>query len=65
MTTRQTYSLLDWLGDIGGLNDALFIISEIVMNSYTQFLKMSVLLTTLFRFKQGASQSDSRKNKVK
>ena len=24
VTSRQTYSLLDWLGDVGGLTDALF-----------------------------------------
>ena len=24
---RQTYSLLDWLGDIGGLMDALYVIA--------------------------------------
>ena len=25
--SRQTYSLLEWLGDVGGLNDSLYIIA--------------------------------------
>ena len=28
---RQTYSLLDWLGDAGGLLDALFFIGEMIV----------------------------------
>ena len=28
---RQTYSLLDWLGDWGGLMDALFMIAEVII----------------------------------
>ena len=38
MTTRQTYSLLDLLGDIGGLNDALFIMAELLLKGYTKFV---------------------------
>ena len=34
---RQTYSLLDLLGDIGGLNDALYLIIEFIMKSYSGF----------------------------
>ena len=51
INTRQTYSLLDLLGDVGGLNDALFLILEILMKSYSEFAKASILLTSLFRFK--------------
>ena len=25
--SRQTYSILEWLGDVGGLNDSLYIIA--------------------------------------
>ena len=28
---RDVYNLLDWLGDVGGLRDALFIIGAFVM----------------------------------
>ena len=34
---RQTYSLLDFLGDIGGLLDALTIIGEIVLLPFVSY----------------------------
>ena len=34
---RQTYSLLDWLGDCGGLMDALFLIAEILVAPFASF----------------------------
>ena len=34
---RQTYGILDWLGDIGGLNDALTLIVKIFIASYAKF----------------------------
>ena len=34
---RQTYSILDWLGDIGGLNDALLAIIKLILTPYTLF----------------------------
>ena len=36
-TSRQTYSLLDWLGDVGGLNDALNILVQLALLPFTQF----------------------------
>ena len=48
-SSRQTYSLFDWLGDIGGLNDALFIIVEISLISFRKFSLSSFILTQLFR----------------
>ena len=27
VTSRQTYAVLEWLGDVGGLNDSLYIIA--------------------------------------
>lgn len=32
---RQTYSLLDWLGDCGGLLDALVLIGDLLIGSYS------------------------------
>ena len=51
-SSRQTYSLLDWLGDIGGLNDALFIILEVALIPFKRFTLGSFVLTRLFRFKK-------------
>ena len=51
-STRQTYNLLDWLGDIGGLNDALFIILEFTLIPFKKFTLGSFVLTRLFRFKK-------------
>ena len=34
---RQTYSLLDWLGDLGGLTDALYIIFSILVTTFSKF----------------------------
>ena len=34
ITTRQTYSLLDWLGDIGGLHDSLILIVQLFLKPY-------------------------------
>ena len=50
ITNRQTYSLLDWLGDIGGLTDALLLILKIILYPYTVFTQRRFLLTNLFRF---------------
>ena len=50
-SSRQTYSILDWLGDIGGLNDALYIILELALTPFKQFALGSFVLTRLFRFK--------------
>ena len=32
---RQTYSILDWLGDCGGLLDALFTIGELLAGPFS------------------------------
>ena len=48
---RQTYSLLDWLGDLGGLFDALYHGFRIMLSPFSTFALNSTLLTHLFRFK--------------
>ena len=49
---RAIYGLLDWLGDIGGLNDALFIIIELSMIPFKRFTFGSFILTRLFRVRK-------------
>ena len=34
---RQTYSLLDWLGDLGGLYDALILIASLIVAPISAF----------------------------
>ena len=49
---RQTYSLLDYLGDLGGLNDALFAIVKTLISPISAFALHSTILTNYFRFRK-------------
>ena len=49
VTSRQTYSLLEWLADIGGLYDALKIISGALVAPLSSFALKAELLTQIFR----------------
>jgi len=53
---RQTYSLLDWLGDLGGLFDALFYFVKMLMFPFSQFTLKSTMLLSLFRLKESATE---------
>lgn len=46
---RQTYSLLEWLGDVGGLFDALHIIGSLIIGPLSSYALDSALLAGLFR----------------
>ena len=35
INNRKTYDLLDWLGDVGGLLDGLYLLVELFVASYT------------------------------
>ena len=48
-TSRSTYSFLDWLGDIGGLVDALFLIGEIFMGPLATYTLQSKLVASIVR----------------
>ena len=47
---RETYGTLDYLGDLGGLNDALFVIFSTLMVPISRFALNSTLLASLFRW---------------
>ena len=47
-TIRQTYGLLDWLGDLGGLYDALKYLIQIVMIPIISQAHQMTILSTLF-----------------
>ena len=46
---RSTYDMLTWIGDIGGLTDALLLMLEFMLMPFMTFNLKSFLLTTLFR----------------
>lgn len=56
---RQTYSFLDWLGDLGGLLDALFYLAQGLLIPFQSFTFNSKLLTTLIRFRPSGEGDDS------
>ena len=41
---RKTYSLLEWLGDVGGLVDGLYLITSVLMQPITRYAMRIVLL---------------------
>ena len=51
MINRKTYSILDWVGDIGGLLDGLYLIGCILISPVADFARNSKLLSTLFRYR--------------
>ena len=48
---RQTYSLLDWLGDTGGLLEILLHIGHTMMMPIASFTLKKTLMTSFFRYK--------------
>lgn len=55
---RQTYSFFEWLGDIGGLLDAVLVIAELALWHYSKFRFSSFLMTNLFRVKVSSVDED-------
>mmetsp|Transcript_12545 Transcript_12545/g.16084 ORF Transcript_12545/g.16084 Transcript_12545/m.16084 type:complete len:135 (+) Transcript_12545:869-1273(+) len=52
---RATYSLLDWLGDLGGLLDILLHIGQVLIEPVAMFTLQASLMTNFFRFKESGS----------
>ena len=48
-TVRQTYGVLDYFGDIGGLVDFFFYLATFVLTPVWKFIYSSHLLTKIFR----------------
>ena len=60
---RKTYSILEWLGDIGGLADALIIIGGIFVLPVATYALESNILAAIFRFRKSMKQpTTSSKN---
>jgi len=49
VVNRQTYSLLDWMGDLGGLFDALYIFCNFIVMPVSVFNLQATLMSRLFR----------------
>ena len=49
--SRSTYSLLDWLGGLGGLFDALLHVARVVVGPMAGYTLQSTLVSNLFRYK--------------
>ena len=50
---RQTYSILDWLGDIGGLLDIMIYMGYLMVYPVVSFTMNTTLMASFFRFKKG------------
>lgn len=50
MIYRSTYSVLDWIGDIGGLFDGLYAIGRYFVAPAAHFTVQAKLLSTLYSF---------------
>ena len=57
---RQTYSVLDFLGDLGGLLDALRLIGEAFIAPFSQFaLKVTLMASVFYKSLSGKSEASS------
>ena len=70
MINRQTYSFLDWLGDMGGLLDSLYILSGLVVYPVAQFALRTQLMSKIFRYRGSDASlqkmtNSSKKFKIK
>ena len=64
MSVRQTYGLLDYFGDIGGLIDFLFYLATFILQPFSQFIYSHHILTKLFRTKSERTASTLRSNQL-
>ena len=46
--SRNTYSLLQWFGDLGGLNEALQFMGSVMVSGFASFNSGSFLISRLF-----------------
>ena len=56
---RETYSLLDWFGDLGGLFDALWYVVSLLVRPTSAFVLQTTLLT-FFRLQKSAESQENK-----
>lgn len=57
LVARETYGLLEFMGDLGGLFEALYYIFRFILSPLTSFVLAAELMTSLFRVQ---NKSNSR-----
>ena len=62
-TNRQTYSLLDWIGDIGGLHDGLNALGALISAPMAAFALKTRLAVFLTRFPAANSKKPENEPK--
>ena len=58
-TERETYSILEWLGDVGGLFDMLKLMGSMLVVPFATFRLKSELLSKIFRFVSSLAKAKS------
>ena len=58
---RQTYSVLDWLGDLGGLFDALRYSVGLIIAPIAAYALKAELLSSVFRFTASMDPAQAEK----
>ena len=61
---RQTYGLLDWIGDVGGLFDGLKLVGAFLVAPFASFAMQAEVLTAAFRTHQIEGLSSNKTSKV-
>ena len=61
MIERQTYSTLEWLGDVGGLYDMLCLLGRNLISPFATFALNAELLTQAFLFASSLVYAEERK----
>ena len=55
---RQTYSVLEWVGDVGGLFDGLGMIARMFMGPFSAFAMKAEILSVIFKQSSQAGKSE-------
>ena len=63
--SRETYGVLDALGDVGGLYDALRFLVQILLIPLTNYAYQSLLLNNIFNTKSDETDPSVRANSKK
>ena len=59
---RETYDILSWLGDVGGLTDCLLLIGKFILKPFTSYSLQTFLLSGLFRMQPLNTHTEYQKN---
>jgi len=61
---RKVYSLLDMIGDVGGLHEALFLLGSFLLHSYNACMFDLALVGNLFKFQKRPIKLSSKIQQV-